>query len=320
MNALLLNEQTWVHTGIVFLILSLFLYVGRTLTRNPVVREMAWGTLLLCTLSLIGAIAVRSSHADYFALSNMYESMMVTAIWIMVAFLVIDRWFRLPGIGWPVCLFLLVMVAYAITLPTDIKPLQAALQSYWRSIHVPVILLSYAMFTLAFISSVVYLVRGFFDGRGGGRLAEAGGPALKGPDSGDTLTSSLMHRVYSHNLEEDLKIRESRPDGEAVSVNVYDEITYRCVAVGFPLLAIGIILGGLWANEAWGNYWSWDPKESMSLVTLLAYGVYLHMRVNGEHSAKTLAWVSVAGFVMMLITYFGVNIMGLGLHSYGKIG
>jgi cytochrome c-type biogenesis protein CcsB len=102
--------------------------------------------------------------------------------------------------------------------------------------------------------------------------------------------------------------------------SVYDEITYRCVAFGFPLLALGIILGGIWANEAWGNYWSWDPKESMSLVTLLGYGVYLHLRINGEHSERTLALVSVTGFILMLVTYFGVNLMGVGLHSYGKIG
>jgi cytochrome c-type biogenesis protein CcsB len=101
---------------------------------------------------------------------------------------------------------------------------------------------------------------------------------------------------------------------------LYDEITYRCVMIGFPLLAVGIILGGLWANEAWGNYWSWDPKESMSLVTLLAYGVYLHLRVAHSSRQVMLAWVSVGGFLMMLITYFGVNIMGLGLHSYGRIG
>jgi ABC-type transport system involved in cytochrome c biogenesis permease subunit len=79
-------------------------------------------------------------------------------------------------------------------------------------------------------------------------------------------------------------------------------------------------LGGLWANEAWGNYWSWDPKESMSLVTLLGYGVYLHLRVNGEHAPKRLAWVSIIGFGLMLLTYFGVNMLGVGLHSYGKIG
>jgi cytochrome c-type biogenesis protein CcsB len=115
-------------------------------------------------------------------------------------------------------------------------------------------------------------------------------------------------------VQADVAAAQSRP------FNLYDEITYRCVALGFPLLTVGIILGGLWANEAWGNYWSWDPKESMSLVTLLGYGVYLHLRVNAEHSAKTLSWVSIIGFALMLLTYFGVNIMGVGLHSYGKIG
>ncbi|MEZ4575777.1 MAG: cytochrome c biogenesis protein CcsA [Vampirovibrionales bacterium] len=101
---------------------------------------------------------------------------------------------------------------------------------------------------------------------------------------------------------------------------VYDEVTYRAIAAGFPLLMIGVILGALWANEAWGNYWSWDPKESMSLVTLLGYGVYLHMRLNGEHSPRTLAWVSVIGFLLVLMTFVGVNMWGFGsLHSYGAI-
>jgi cytochrome c-type biogenesis protein CcsB len=140
---------------------------------------------------------------------------------------------------------------------------------------------------------------------GGGRFKTAmAGMNAYVVESVDDMTSPM-------NLEMDI-IQDK--------ANVYDEITYRCVAFGFPLLTIGIILGGMWANEAWGNYWSWDPKESMSLVTLLGYGVYLHLRINGEHTARTLSWVSVTGFLLMLVTYFGVNLMGIGLHSYGKIG
>jgi cytochrome c-type biogenesis protein CcsB len=154
--------------------------------------------------------------------------------------------------------------------------LQAALQSYWRSIHVPVIILSYALFAVAFLVAVLRLF----------------------------LPKKQLMAAQT---------------GIAALHLVLDELIYRCTALGFPLLAIGIILGGLWANEAWGNYWSWDPKESMSLVTLLGYGVYLHMRINGDHTPRQLAWVSVGGFVLMLVTYFGVNLLGIGLHSYGKI-
>jgi ABC-type transport system involved in cytochrome c biogenesis permease subunit len=84
------------------------------------------------------------------------------------------------------------------------------------------------------------------------------------------------------------------------------------------LLAIGILLGGLWANEAWGTYWNWDPKETMALATLLAYGVYLHLNYSTNNGAVLLSWVSVGAFALLLVTYLGVNVLGLGLHSYGQ--
>ncbi len=314
-----INEMQWVHLGVLLLIGSLFLYVLRTLNTSKGLWYTAWSLLAGTVACLVISITLRSVEAEYFALSNMYESLMVLSIGMMMAFLALDRWFGLRGLGWPVCLALLVSVGYATTLPTDIHPLQAALQSYWRSIHVPVILLSYSMFTLSFISSIIYLVKAYWGVDKHQPLVSVSGGRM----GGDMLTQSLSHQVFSHDLEADLKQRAEQQQSAitlAESANIYDEITYRCISIGFPLLAIGIILGGLWANEAWGNYWSWDPKESMSLVTLLAYGIYLHLRVNGEHSAKTLAWVSVGGYIMMLITYFGVNLMGLGLHSYGKIG
>ncbi len=244
--------------------------------------RMGWVAALIALLGLVGTLWARSGEADYFALSNMYESLLTLAILMLGGFLLMDKWFGLRSLAWPTCLLTLATVGFAATLPTEIAPLQAALQSYWRAIHVPVIIASYAAFALSFICSVAYLVTAAFQ------------PQLAGTSGTASPKMTVLDK--------------------------YDEVTYRCIAVGFPLLAIGIILGGLWANEAWGNYWSWDPKESMSLVTLLAYGVYLHLRVNAEHSPKVLAWASVAGFAMMLITYFGVNIMGLGLHSYGKIG
>lgn len=284
---LLPSETALLQAGIFSLIASLFLYVTRSILReNRWVREAAWTFLALSVLCFGGSLYQRSQLAGYFALSNMYESLLVVSMWIQIAFLVLDRKYKLPAMGWVVTLLVFTSVAYATTLPTDIKPLQAALVSYWRSIHVPVILSSYALFTTSFVSSVMSL----WSGRNMISAAGSGGTATLG-DSGFGSGPTL-----------------------------YDEITYRCVSLGFPLLVIGIILGGLWANEAWGNYWSWDPKESMSLVTLLGYGVYLHMRINGEHSSRTLSWVSVAGFILLLVTYFGVNLMGVGLHSYGKIG
>jgi len=98
-----------------------------------------------------------------------------------------------------------------------------------------------------------------------------------------------------------------------------DEIAYRSVIVGFPLLAVGIALGAYWGNSAWGRYWGWDPKETSALVTWLIYGVYLHMRGLRGWSGTRSAVVLVIGFVAVLFTYFAVNLWASGLHSYAGV-
>lgn len=295
-----MSEQNWYNTALGLLAISFIFYLLQAIKPRTLFREGGWGAIVLSCICLITSLVIRSQTAEYFALSNMYESLLVVCIGIHIAFLALDRWFKLRMLGLPVTLMLLGSLIYDATLPTEIHPLQPALQSYWRSIHVPIILLSYALFTLAFLSSLVFLIKDTLK------------PNSSKPDGGSLQASPAgAPLMMQSNLE--LELLQDK-------ASVYDEITYRCVAFGFPLLALGIILGGIWANEAWGNYWSWDPKESMSLVTLLGYGVYLHLRVNGEHSERTLALVSVTGFILMLVTYFGVNLMGVGLHSYGKIG
>lgn len=303
-------EQNWYYTAITLNVVSLVFYLLHAMKPRTLFREGGWGSMVLSCLCLMGSLFVRSQNAQYFALSNMYESLMTVSIGLQLSFVVLDRWFKLRTLGLAAAAMLIVMLFYNLSLPTEIHPLQPALQSYWRSIHVPVILLSYALFTLAFLSSLVFLVKDWLDGRQSGQ-SNTGSGALKPALAGMNAYMADVDEPDTLNLEMEL-IQDK--------ANVYDEITYRCVAFGFPLLTLGIILGGMWANEAWGNYWSWDPKESMSLVTLLGYGVYLHMRLNGEHSQRTLAVVSVSGFILMLVTYFGVNLMGIGLHSYGKIG
>jgi len=99
---------------------------------------------------------------------------------------------------------------------------------------------------------------------------------------------------------------------------VLDEIGYRAVIVGFPFLSLTIILGAVWADTAWGAYWSWDPKETASLVTWLIYGAYLHARVVRGWRGGRAAWLLVLGFAAVLFTYFG-NLFFGGLHSYSGL-
>lgn len=98
---------------------------------------------------------------------------------------------------------------------------------------------------------------------------------------------------------------------------LFDDMTFRVIMIGFPLLTLGIITGAMWANEAWGTYWSWDPKEDASLVTWFVYGGYLHARLQRGWTGKKTAILAVVGFVAVIFTYLGVNFVGRGLHSYG---
>jgi len=100
------------------------------------------------------------------------------------------------------------------------------------------------------------------------------------------------------------------------SLENLETLIYKTIAIGFPLLTIGIITGAAWANYAWGSYWSWDPKETWSLITWFIYAVFLHARLRREWRGKRLAILSIVGFGAVLFTYFGVNYVLSGLHSY----
>jgi cytochrome c-type biogenesis protein CcsB len=106
----------------------------------------------------------------------------------------------------------------------------------------------------------------------------------------------------------------------ALSLNpaMLDDITYKSIAIGFPLFTIGgLLMGAIWANSAWGKYWTWDPKETWSLITWFVYALYLHARFVGGWRRKRVAILAVVGFVAVIFTYLGVNLVLSGLHSYG---
>ncbi len=104
-----------------------------------------------------------------------------------------------------------------------------------------------------------------------------------------------------------------------VSSDILDEITYKSIAIGFPIFTLGgLIFGAIWANQAWGVYWSWDPKETWSLITWFIYAFYLHGRMIRGWKGKKVAIVAVVGFMAVIFTYLGVNLLLSGLHAYGS--
>jgi cytochrome c-type biogenesis protein CcsB len=124
---------------------------------------------------------------------------------------------------------------------------------------------------------------------------------------------SIMYLVKARNPERDHGII-----GHIPKLSVLDELTHRMVLFGFLFLTVGIITGSVWANSAWGSYWSWDPKETWSLITWFVYATLLHARLMRGWQGKQIAFLSILGFAAVLFTYFGVNLLP-GLHSYGKV-
>jgi cytochrome c-type biogenesis protein CcsB len=120
--------------------------------------------------------------------------------------------------------------------------------------------------------------------------------------------------VYLHLI----KRKNPEPTRRLPDPRTLEEINYNAIIVGFLLFTVGIITGAIWANYAWGTYWSWDPKETWSLITWIVYAALLHARYTGRWKAQRMAYVSITGFVAVIFTYWGVNYVLSGLHSYAS--
>jgi len=116
-----------------------------------------------------------------------------------------------------------------------------------------------------------------------------------------------------------LEARDSKMVAVFPSLEALDQLAYKSVAVGFPAFTLATILGAAWAAEAWGGYWSWDPKETWALIVWLVYGAYLHVRISHGWHGKTLAWWTVIAFLVTVFCFLGVNMYLAGLHSYGRL-
>jgi cytochrome c-type biogenesis protein CcsB len=173
-------------------------------------------------------------------------------------------------------------MAYASFSPNmndRIQPLLPALQSNWLIAHVITCFLGYAAFAVSCSLSIMFL--------------------LKKPCPDKNKESKGLLSLFPE-------------------ISVLDDLIYQTIIIGFLLLTLGIATGSIWAHSAWGTYWSWDPKETWSLITWLVYAALLHARMmKGWHGTR-IAWLSIIGFACVLFTYFGVNFILSGLHSYGS--
>jgi len=222
------------------------------------------------------ALLSRYIEAGYTPITNLHESLSFFAWSIVGVYLLLYLKYRLDVLAAFVSPLAAALIILASLFPKEIIPVAPVLDSFWLPIHVIFAFMGDAMFALCFAVSVMYLIQ-------------------------ERQIKSKKIGPFYHRLP---------------ALQVLDELNYRCLTFGFPLLTLGIITGSIWAEGAWGSYWSWDPKETWSLITWFLYAALLHGRLTVGWRGRKAAIFSILGFAVLVFTFLGVNLLLSGLHSY----
>jgi len=243
-------------------------------------------------LAIAGCVAqfaqliVRYETTGVWPLLNLYGSLSLFAAMSVAIYIGFAFRYRLWFAGGFVLALAAIFLAYGVTWYEGTMPPVPSLQSYWAKIHVPIVVSSYAAFLVAFVFSGIYLLKYYLERAAGGANPASGGSPV------------------------------TRWLAALPSLAQLDVVVYRAIAIGLPLISIGIITGAMWAKEAWGAYWQWDPKETAALFSWIVYLAYMHLHTRHAWRGLRTNWVSVLGFLSIIFCYLGVNIWISGLHSY----
>ena len=334
----LANLESWLdNASFAVLFLTMLAYWGGLAFSDVKLLPIIGGAgMAVGNVCLAALLTARWIEGGYFPLSNLYESLFFIAWGITAMHFVAER---MSGSRWvgavtsPVAMGICAFAA--LTLPDTMQvsePLVPALKSNWLMMHVSVMLLSYSALMVGALIAIAFLIvtrgqavelKGSSVGTGGFRdrkylLKKAGSTSEADAFSREPLTVSSGGTAVLEAPTQTIAGPAAALSPQRLTLaDTLDNISYRIIGLGFPLLTIGIIAGAVWANEAWGSYWSWDPKETWALITWLVFAAYLHARITKGWQGRRPAILAASGFVVVWICYLGVNLLGKGLHSYG---
>ena len=275
-SSVLLSITTFIYG------LATFLYIASWVFKKPLSGRLAFWTALVGVAGNTAGIIMRWVESyrlgiGHAPLSNMYESLVFFSWTIVIIYLVIERQYKNAVIGAFATPIAFLAMAYASMSPNISDRIQPLIP---------------ALKSNWLIAHVITCFLGY------------AGFAI-------AFGISLMYLLKQRDAEEKSNLLSHFP-----KPRVLDELTHQMVMFGFLFLSIGIITGAVWANSAWGSYWTWDPKETWSLITWFIYATLLHARMMRGWYGKRIAYLSIVGFMAVIFTYFGVNYLP-GLHSYG---
>ena len=308
----------------VLLVVTIFYWASIVYTDFKILSKISFYGTLLTNFLIFCLLGSRWLNYGYFPLSNLYESLLFLAWGITFTTVVLESKTKTSIIGSisnPISLFIIGFAG--LSLPENMQapsPLVPALKSNWLMMHVTVMMLSYASLIVGSLLGIFFLI--LTNGRKDEILLQGNsyGRTFKNTNLSDTVfykEGSLQD--YSNLVAEGLETSSPPKDNRLTLLESVDNLSYRTISLGFPMLTIGIIAGAVWANEAWGSYWSWDPKETWALITWLVFASYLHARITKSWQGRKPAIIASFGFIVVWICYLGVNFLGKGLHTYGQM-
>ena len=258
------------------------LYLGALYAKNDNLAGAGTWVCVLAAVVSTAALGVRWYESYQMGIgripvTNLYESLVFFAWSVNLFYLIVERKYRNRTFGAFVMPIAFITMVFAVYNDSSIQPLVPALQSYWLHAHVITCFIGYAAFAVSAGVALMYLLKA---------------------------------------RQEAAKISEGVV-GVLPPCKMLDDLVYRAIIWGFPFLTVGIITGAAWANYAWGTYWSWDPKETWSLIVWLVYALFLHARITRGWHGRRAAIISIVGFLATVMCYLGVNLVLSGLHSYG---
>lgn len=295
-------ENSFINISFALLLIALIIYwMNLAFTHFSKLSKVGKTVTLVINFFLSSILTIRWINNGYFPLSNLYESLVFLTWGLTFVQLILESQNKSRIIGaivTPISLFIIAFTSFILPIEMKLaRPLVPALKSNWLMMHVSIMMLSYAILISGCLLSILFLII--------------------------SKSNYLSTNKIRYEVQNDISENNQAYDSYYLSFNrmnllqSIDTLSYRVIGLGFPLLTIGIIAGAVWANEAWGSYWSWDPKETWALITWLVFAAYLHSRLSQSWQGEKPAILASIGFIVVWICYLGVNFLGRGLHSYG---
>lgn len=300
---MMIIEPMWSELCLITLFITTLLYWAKIVFSELTYLSFLARLGIVCANALLAILLIeRWLSSGHLPFSNLYESFVFLTWNLTFLHVVLENRIRNEWLGAIIAPSALLMQTFAtIALPVEMKQsifLVPALQSNWLAMHVSMMILSYGALLFGSLLAITLLIVAY-------KYIEI--------DNKSVHTDSVLSNSYNIQMQENWFLDVRR----MCLIDQLDYWSYRAIGIGFILLTIGIISGAVWANEAWGSYWNWDPKETWALITWLVFAIYLHTRMVKGWNGQKSAVVATVGLCLVWTCYLGVNLLAKGLHTYG---